>query len=494
MVFPEYEHYDAVGLAQLIDKGDITPREVMAAAVERIELANPELNAVIHKTYERAMARVEAGLPEGPLRGVPFLLKDLSVAYAGAPMTMGSRATRHFVPGYTSTLVDRYEAAGLVILGKTNTPEFGLAPVTEPELHGITRNPWDPTKTAGGSSGGSAAAVAAGMVPAAHASDGGGSIRIPASVNGLFGLKPTRARTPVGPVLGEGWFGLSVNHVVTRTVRDSAVLLDIGQGPEPGDPYAAPPPTRSFLEELGVKPSTLRVAATAEPIMGSSQDEVCRRAVHDAARLLEGLGHRVQYVEVPIDREILTEAFLTLAAAEAALLIAQTGELAGRKRPSPEDYELADWVLGLAGQRLTAEDFAAALFEVRTAGRAMGQFFQEFDVLVTSTLGRAPWAHGELQPTNAERRLLEGLRRAPLRPAVLAVFRQLADKVIEPIPNTPLFNLTGQPAMSVPLHETDGGLPVGVQFAARLGDEATLLRLAGQLEQARPWADRYPFA
>ncbi|HKX73802.1 MAG TPA: amidase [Acidimicrobiia bacterium] len=490
MGFAEYEDYDGLGLADLIRRGEVTAAEVLEAAIERIEARNPQFNAVIWKMYDRARARISRTLPEGPFSGVPFLLKDLGLAYRGAPLTNGSRSLRDYVPNFNGTLADRQEAAGLVILGKTNTPEFGLSPVTEPELHGPTANPWDQRFSCGGSSGGAAAAVAAGMVPLAHASDGGGSIRIPASLTGLFGLKPTRARVPVGPVFGESWFGLSVSHAITRSVRDSAALLDLTHGPEPGDPYAAPSPERPYLEEVSLPPPKLSVALSPEPLLGDESHEVCRAGVHETGRLLESLGHRVAYVEVPIERERLTQAFLTLGAAEAAVLLQQTAELAGKEAPDPADYELATWVLGAAGRKLAAADMAQALIEIRMAGRAMARFHAQFDVLVTSTLGRPAIAHGDLAPTASERLVLETLRRAPLGPALMTVFHRLADRVLAPIPNTPLFNMTGQPAMSVPLHWSEGGLPIGVQFATAFGQEGLLFRLAGQLEEARPWFHR----
>jgi amidase len=492
MSFAEYDRYDGVGLAGLIDRGEVSMGEVLEAAVDAIEKANPVLNAVVHKLYSRAQARITREPVEGPFAGVPFLLKDLVVPYQAAPFTGASRSLASYVPDYSGTLARRYEAAGLVIVGKTNLSEFGLAPATEPELFGITRNPWNPAVTAGGSSGGSGAAVAAGMVPMAHATDGGGSIRIPASVGGVFGFKPTRGRVPVGPVMGEAWFGLTVAHAITRTVRDSAGLLDISHGPEPGDPYAAPHYEGSFLEELGADPGRLWVGLSVEPLLGTEIEEVCRLAVHDAGRLLESLGHRVSYVEVPVDRQSLTEAFLVSAAAEASLMIEQSAALAGKDKPDPADYELATWVLGLVGKRLTTADLARALDEIRRAGRTMARFHQEFDVLVTSTLARSPWPHGALAPTTVERKVLEGLRRAPVGPLLMTVFHQLAQKVVAPIANTPLFNITGQPAMSMPLYWGNDGLPIGVQFSGRFGDDALLFRLASQLEAARPWFDHRP--
>jgi amidase len=490
--FDEFEAYDGVGLARLIADGDVSARDVVAAAIERIERINPSINAVVTKTYNRAMALIESGVPGGPFGGVPFLLKDLSADWRGVPSTEGSRSTRWYVPERSSTLVSRYEAAGLVILGKTNTPEFGLLPVTEPELHGITSNPWDPSRTAGGSSGGAAAAVAAGMVPAAHASDGGGSIRIPASNCGLFGLKPTRARTPAGPIVGESWFGMSVAHVVSRSVRDSAALLDVERGPEVGDPYAAPEPERPYVEEVGADPGRLRVGVVDGAILGERTDPECRAAVRSAAELMHGLGHRVEGVELPIDRDRLNLSFLTMVAAALSQVVDWAASIQGLSKPDHTQYELSTWVTSLAGRKLSAVDLADAIQATRVASRVIGRIMCQYDVIMSSTLGSPPMVHGALQPTETERRLLEGLRRAPARPAIIAAFRQLAKKVIEPIPNTPLFNMTGQPAMTVPLHWTDRGLPVGVQFAGRFGDEATLFRLAAQLETARPWFHRRP--
>lgn len=490
MSFSEYESFDAVGLAELVRTGEVTAREVVAAAVERIERHNPTLNAVVTKTYNRAMAVVDRGVT-GPLAGVPFLLKDLDAYWKGVPSTGGSRSSQWFVPDVTTTLVSRYEAAGLVILGTTNTPELGLAPVTEPELHGATCNPWDTTRSSGGSSGGSGAAVASGMVPAAHASDGGGSIRIPASYCGLFGLKPTRGRTPLGPVHHELWDGMTVAHALTRTVRDSAALLDATHGNVPGDPYHAPAMDGTFLSQVGVDPGRLRVGVVSGGLFSDELHAGCRAAVRAASDLLHGLGHDVEGVELPVDRERWKRAYLTLVAASTASVIDRAARGA---KPDPAQYELATWVLSLVGRKLSAVDHEDAIHEMRRAGQVMAGVMSKFDVLVMSTMAGPALHHGELQPSESERRLLETLRRAPAKPALMAAFRQLADKVLAPIPNTPLFNMTGQPAMSVPLHWTSGGLPIGVQFVARFGDEATLFRLASQLEQAQPWFDRRPGA
>jgi len=492
--FEDYEEHDALGLAHLIRSGEVTAKEVLRAAITRIERRNPVVNAVVTTTFERAERRIAEGVGDGMFAGVPFLVKGLNQAVEGVPLTNGSRSLRDWVPSYTATLVRRQEAAGLVILGMTNVPEFGLLPVTEPELHGVCTNPWDPSRTVGGSSGGSAAAVAAGMVPAASASDGAGSIRIPASQCGLFGLKPTRARTPNGPVHTEGWFGMTVSHALTRSVRDSAALLDVTHGPEPGDPYTAPAPERPFLDEVGADPGRLRVGMISGGIFHDDIHPECRAAVSDAGRLLTDLGHDVVPLTLAIDRAATVEAFLTVVAASTAAAIDDVATMKGQRNPDPAEYELGTWVTGLIGRKLTGAQVVTAHTHLRALGRTVAAVMAQagVDVILSSTLASPPLPHRALEPSGAEQRVLAALRRAPVRPALLAVFRQLAALVLAPLPNNPLFNITGQPAMSVPLHWTADDLPVGVQFAGRFGDEATLFRLAAQLEAARPWFSRRP--
>ncbi len=488
--FSEYEQFDVVGLADLVASRQMKPGDLLAAAVARIEARNPSINAVVHKMYERAERAIDAGLPEGPFTGVPYLLKDLNLRYAGVPLTDGSRSLRHHIPTESAELVERLEGSGLMVLGKTNTPEFGAAPTTEPELHGPTHNPWDLMRTTGGSSGGSAAAVASGMVPAAHASDGGGSIRIPASACGLFGFKPTRGVMPRDE--GEGWFGMSIDHALTRSVRDSAALLDATRGPALGAPYAAPAGPSSFRAEAEISPGKLRIAVSTQALLGKEIDAECMRAVRETGRLLEDLGHKVDNVEVPVDKKPWTDAFAALAVVGGATDIRRSVEKAGARRAHYGDYELVNWIAGLVGERMSAMDLAESMRQLRLAGRAMALFFKRYDVLVTSTLGAPPWPLGQLAPTAAEHRALEAIRRAPAKPALMLLFRQLVEKILEPIPNTPLFNMTGQPAMSVPLHWSPSGLPIGIQFVAGFGDDGLLFRLAGQLEEARPWFDRRP--
>jgi len=308
--FSDYDRYDGLGLAELIRKGEVSAREVCEAAILRIETLNPALNAVIQPMFDLGRRAVETGLPDGPFRGVPYLLKDLVAAYAGVPLTAGSRARRDFIPDRDSELVRRFKQAGLVILGKTNCPEFGLLAVTEPELHGPTRNPWDTGRTPGGSSGGSASAVAAGMTPLASGGDGGGSLRIPASHCGLFGLKPTRGRNPTGPLYGTLWQGAVVEHAITRSVRDSAALLDATCGADAGAPYVIPPPKRPYLEEVSREPGKLKIAFNTRSPIGTEVHPECVRAVEEAARLLEDLGHAVEAAQPDLNGEALAKSYL----------------------------------------------------------------------------------------------------------------------------------------------------------------------------------------
>ncbi len=487
----EYTSTDALGLAERVRTRQVSPIELVEAAIARIEEVNPRLNAVVHTVYDRARRDAAAPLSPGPFAGVPFLLKDLLALDAGVPTTGSCRFLAGWVPDRDSELVRRFKAAGLVILGKTNTPEMGILPTTEPEMRGPTRNPWDLGRTTGGSSGGSGAAVAARMTPAAHGNDGGGSIRIPASCCGIFGLKPTRARNPLGPYLGEGWHGMVAEHALTVSVRDSAALLDATAGPDVGAPYAAPARERPYLEEVGRDPGRLRVAFTARSLFGEAVHADCVAATADAARLCEKLGHRVEEAEPPIHRESLRKAFLVILAAETAAEIAQAGALT-RRRPTAADFEPGTWFLGQVGRKFSAAELALAVREIHLAGRALGRWFEEHDVLLTPTLASPPPRLGELGPQRSDLAALAVLRALPLGPALKKALDQLAEEAFEFAAFTEIANITGQPAMSVPLFWNAEGLPIGVQFVGRFGDEATLFRLAGQLEQERPWAARRP--
>jgi len=487
----EYLRYDATGLAALVRRGEVSPADLVETAIGRVERLNPLVNAVIHRMDDAARRSARSPGSGGPFAGVPLLLKDLVSTVAGEPFHCGSRFLRGFVPPNDSELVRRYRRAGFLLLGKTNTPEFGLTPFTEPDLFGATRNPWDLTRTTGGSSGGSAAAVASGMVPVATGGDGGGSIRIPASCCGLFGMKPTRGRVPTGPDIGEIWHGAVVEHVLSRSVRDSAAILDATEGPDPGAPYVAPAPVRPFLEELGRAPGKLRIAFTATPWLGSTVHPDCVTAVRDAAQLLEGLGHHVEEASPTIDGPGFCRAFLTMVCAELRGDIDDAERLLGRKAELA-DFELPTWGLSRLGYAIPASEFARAVRFLQRVARQTAPFFERYDAVLTPTVSTPPFPIGTLQPTRAEAFLLGILGRvgAGRLYRMLGVLEQTAGKVFEWIPWTPVLNATGQPAMSVPLCWNTEGLPIGMHFIGRYGDEATLYRLAAQLEEARPWFGR----
>jgi amidase len=455
-----------------VRRGEVHPIDLVEAAIARAERVNPALNAIVTPLYDQARAAARGTLPDGPFRGVPFLLKDLLASYAGERMTGGSAFLHDFVPNHDSELVARFRRAGLVVIGKTNTPEFGILPTTEPALFGPCRNPWDSGHMTGGSSGGSAAAVAAGIVPMAHANDGGGSIRIPASCCGVFGMKPTRARTPLGPDVGDIMGGLVVEHAVTRSVRDSAALLDSVSGPDIGDPYCAPPPARPFLEEVGADPGRLRIAFTTSAPSGVKIDHECIRAVHEAAELCESLGHSVEEAAPEINGALMVDSFLRIWRAGTASAIQGMAFLTGRA-PAPEMFEPLTWALYEQGQQISAPAYLMAQTILQGVSRQVARFMLSYDVWITPTLAEPPLPIGSFDA-------------APGNP--LAGF----ECAVEFVPFTPICNMTGQPAMSLPLYWTAGGLPVGTHFIGRFGEEATLFRLASQIEAARPWKDRQP--
>jgi amidase len=491
--FEAYDQYDALGLAELVRRESVSAGELCEEAIERIERINPRLNAVVTPMYDLARRVSSDVLPGGPFSGVPFLLKDLLAAYAGVPLTNGCKACRNFVPDHDSELVRRFKAAGLVALGKTNTPEFGLVGYTEPELHGPTRNPWNLKHTPGGSSGGSAAAVAAGMVPLASGGDGGGSIRIPAACCGLFGLKPSRGRVPTGPDAGEIWQGAVVEHVLTRSVRDSAAMLDAVGGPDVGAPYTIEPPARPYLEEVGRSPGKLRIAFDTRSPVGTPVDAEIVRATEDTARLLEHLGHTVEEARPVLDGRALARSYLAMYFGEVAASIEELKLVLGRKA-KPDDVEAATWTLGLLGRTVSAADFVSSKRLWGTASRVMGRFHQRYDVYLTPTLACPPVKIGALKPGLVENAALKVVNRFGLGGLLKAsgIIDKLAVESLSKTPFTILANFTGQPAMSVPLHWTVNGLPCGMHFMAGFGEEATLFRLAGQLEAERPWFDRRP--
>lgn len=489
MKFDDYVRHDALGLAALVSRGEVSASELLETAIARTEAVNPRINAVVRTLYARARSRIDE-VPKGrPFSGVPFLLKDLSAELGGEIITGGSRFFADYVATHDSALVRRYREAGLVIFGKTNTPEFGLTPFTEPALFGPARNPWNPAHTTGGSSGGAGAAVAAGIVPMANGGDGGGSIRIPASCNGLVGLKPTRGRIP--DVHGESWWGCCSEHVLSRSVRDCAAALDASGGPFPGNPYFTAAPATPYLDIIRTPPKALKIAFTAEPLVGRSMDPECRRGLEATAKLLEDLGHHVVEATPPVSRDAFLIAFVTMITSETAGTLALRARELGRA-PGRDEIEPATRAFMRIGQALTGEDVALARRCFLEVSRAVGEWFQDYDVLVTPTLGRPPFKIGALQPTIVEKVQLEALNRLPLARFAKGgrAMLPLAHKTFDWIPNTPLFNVTGQPSMSLPLHWSRDGLPVGMMFTARFADDATLLQLAAQLEQARPWFDR----
>jgi amidase len=491
--FGDYDKYDGLGLGELVRKKEVKPSELVEEAISRIERLNPQLNAVIHKMYELARQAADKDLPDGRFKGVPFLMKDIFMAYAGVPLTSGSRFLKDYVPDHDSELVKRFKAAGIIVVGKTNLPEFGLVPVTEPELFGPTKNPWDLTRTPGGSSGGSAAAVAARMVPLAHGNDGGGSIRIPASCCGVFGLKPTRGRNPIGPDYGEAWRGLVCDHVLTRSVRDSAAILDATAGPDVGALYYAVPPPRPFLSEVGTDPGKLRIAFTSRPFLGDIVDKDCVKGLEATVKLCRDLGHEVVEAEPQIDGKAFARAFLMMVCVETRATIEES-EVRLSRKASFKDFEPSTWVLGLLGRQCRAPEFSRSLNLIQHVGRQIGEFFRKYDVLLTPTLAMPPVVTGALQPKGNQlvaMKLLGRLNAGKLI-SVFSGIDVLAEHVFEFMPYTPLFNVTGQPAMSIPLYWNDEGLPIGMQFVGRYGDEGMLFRLASQLEKARPWSQRIP--
>ena len=466
---------DATDQAELVRSGDASPTELVDAAIARIEELNPEINAVIHPLFDEGREAAAGDLPDGPFRGVPFLLKDLGAAFAGHPLHMGLGVLKDadFRAPVDTYLAERFRAAGFVTIGKTNTPEMGILPTTEPDAYGPSRNPWDTSRSTGGSSGGSAAAVAAGMVPVAHANDGGGSIRIPASECGLVGLKPTRQRISEGPIIGDNMSGLTVELVVSHSVRDTAAILEAVHGPAPGDPYVAPPPDRPYTAELDADPGQLRIGLITKPLADEAPQQEVIDAVRDAAELLESLGHRVDEVDLSAFANVdVVPTFMVRWAAGQAAAIAQLGAVAGREI-GRDDVEPLTWALAEMGRNVSGADYLAAVGQHQILSRMVAGLHDSYDLILSPTLGEVPPPLGSFDDSGPDP--LDAIRRAGL-----------------PAAYTAIYNVTGQPAISLPLHWSEEGLPIGTQLAAPFGDEATLIRIAVQLEQARPWADRVP--
>lgn len=492
MTHDEYLAHDATGLAERVRAGDVTALELLEIALSRIEAFNPRVNAVV-RSMEADARQDAARPPSGPFAGVPFLAKDLTTTYAGHPTSGGSRFMANHVAARDSELATRVRATGVSVTGKTNTPEWGIVPVTESELWGPCLNPWDTRLSPGGSSGGSAAAIATGMVPMAGGGDGGGSIRIPSSCCGLFGLKPTRGRTPTGPDRGQLWRGAAVEHVLTRSVRDSAIMLDATHGPDLGAAFEIVPPARPFAEEVGADPGRLRIAWTTEPTVDIPVHPDCIAAVHDAVALLSELGHEMVEAHPPVDGPAFARSFLTIVASELGADLTDASRLVGR-RPRRSEIEPATRALALLADALSAHDFARALRHMESIGRDVGVFFAGYDMMLTPTLSTPPPQIGTIGPSKAEKAQLSFLGMFGSGRVIKAagVIGKAADTVLDFIPWTPIYNVTGHPAMSVPLFWNEAGLPIGVHFVGHTADEAALFRLAGQLEQARPWFDRLP--
>src|ERR1700716_3012407 len=470
MAFTEYGNYDGVGLAELVRNKQVSARELLDEAIARTAKVDPAINAVVVKHYDHAERQIDKGLPDGPFTGVPFLRKDLDIL-EGTRTTSGASVYKDNVADHTGTLARRFLNAGVTIFGKSSSPEFGLLPTTESRLFGPTRNPWNLAHSSGGSSGGAAAAVAARILPVTHASDGGGSIRIPASASGVFGLKPTRARNPLGPDRGEGWSGFSCAHVVSISVRDSAAMLDAVSGPEPSSPYVAPPRERPFLEEVGRDPGKLRIAFTDKSPYGDAIDPEIAAATREVAALLAGLGHHVEQraPDLAADPAVV---MATIVSANNALNVRLAEQRFGRPM-TENDFEILTLASAYNAQKATATDYVAAQLSAFQISRGLATFFQTCDVFLCPTLCLPPLRIGELNTMSQDLSHI---------PPILRRY----------MPATAMFNMSGPPAMSVPLAWKGGGLPLGMMFAARFGDEATLLRLAAQLEQERPWKDKLP--
>lgn len=481
----EYIYYDGLGLAELVKKKEVHPRELVQAAIQRIEAKNPKLNAVINKMYEKAEKTVNEVEPSsGTFAGVPILLKDITQAIEGEPLTQGSKAFQNYRAKTDSEYVKRIRNTGTIILGQTNIPEFALLGTTEPKHYGPTRNPWNANHSSGGSSGGSAAAVASGMVPIAGANDGGGSIRIPGAYCGLFGLKPTRGRTPVGPNSGRDWQGASVDHILSRSVRDSAAMLDDLQGHVKWAAFHAQDYNGSYLQDLATPiKDQLRIAFTTKSPIGTDVDPECREAVLKTAKLLESMGHIVEEKEAPIDGHQIAKSYLNNYFGEVAATLESLKPILGRK-VAFRDVEPTTWLLGLLGKATSAKEIALSIREWDRAAFAMEEFHETYDFYLTPSTATPAVKIGELEPKPAEQLAVSIIGRLRLGGLLkkAGIVDKLAVENLSKVPFSQLANLTGQPAMTLPLYLSENRLPIGVQFMAARGREDLLYRLAGQIE------------
>lgn len=495
MNFQEYRKHDATALAELIKKKEVTSQELLDIAIKRAEEVNPQLNAVVTKLYDLGKEQLKTIDASAPFSGVPYLIKDLGPQLKGTRYTAGTKFLKNNISKENSVVTDRMLKAGLVIFGKTNTPEFGLTPFTEPELFGAAHNPWNLNHTTGGSSGGSAAAVAAGIVPMASANDGGGSIRIPASCNGLFGMKPTRGRVTLAPFHGESWCGANCEGVVSRSVRDSALYYDLVSGAADSDPYNIQKPERPYAEEIKLPAGKLKIAYSLDFPEGFNfkQDEENIQAIKSTVQLLKELGHEVTEVKLPYKREMLIGLFTMMVYGETSANISFLEAEQGRKA-TPADFEPNTWLLYKLGKSYSAHDFAFYRLKWNEVCKSMAAFHHKFDLFLTPTLGMKPFKIGALQSSKLENNALKFLNKMGISSILRysGEVEKIASQTFNWIPYAPLANITGQPAMTVPLHCSKENLPVGVMFTGRINDEATLFRLATQLEKEKPWFDKVP--
>lgn len=487
----EYDDLDGMALGSLVKNGDVHPRELLETAIKKVEILNPRLNAVIHTFYDRARILSDSDLPNGPFKGVPFLLKDLLDNYQGEPICMGSRGIRYFPPE-NSELVNRYLRAGVVPFGKTNTPELGLTITTESKAHGPAHNPWRRGITTGGSSGGSASAVAARMVPIASGSDGGGSLRFPAACCGVFGFKPSRGLTPMGPDQGEAWDGAVSAHIITRSVRDSAAMLDQTSGPEIGAPYQIAKDPNGYLSAVNQDPSPLRIAFSRNPFIEAKVHPEAIKGLEETVKLLESLGHHVEEADPVLDRNAIWRDFIIVIASYMAAIGKLMEQVLGKeafKKLEPTTLSMA-----MIGRSLTGCDLVLARLGWHNVQLAMGRFLTKYDLFLTPSLVCPPFPHGTLTSSFIEEIVMSGASHFPIgRMAMQMGFVKLfSRKILKYMGFTLLGNITGLPGMSVPLYQTADGLPLGMLFTGRMCDEATLFRLAGQLEKAKPWAHMKP--
>jgi amidase len=492
MNFDEYRKLDGLALAKLVAGKQVSASELLDTALARAEAVNPKLNAIVIPMHDVARDRAKGALT-GPFAGVPFLTKDLFQEYQGVQTAYGCKGLKaaSYKAPFTAEITARWLKAGVVIFGRTNTPEFGAKGITEPDAWGPTRNPWNLEHTPGGSSGGSAAAVAAGIVPMAGANDGGGSIRIPAGHCGLFGLKPGRGRTPWGPAMSEAMHGAAMNHVVSRSVRDSAAMLDATHGPEAGSMYRIEAPERAYLEEVTRDPGKLKIAFTATSPIGTPVDAEAVKAVQDTAKLLESLGHHVEEAAPVVDGMALAKDFIVMWFAQCAATVRSIKHLSGC---GDDGFELDTLAMVAFGNATRASEYVEGYWRWSDYTRALGDFHRKYDLLLTPTMAMPPARIGQIATAKWQHTAMKILMALGLSRLVLksGIIEQMVTENLRWVPFTQLGNLTGTPAMSVPLHWTAAGLPIGSHFVAPHGGEGLLFRVAGQLEKARPWAEKRP--